>query len=236
MSPIHALQSINSRNHSNSPRTALAMSPIFRSTAAKILGGLGLSALSFWLTLQAMEYFQSPWEPIRPPVILTFGDALASAISLTKDTKFQFPGNGYVELQNTKGLQCLKFKCNFSLTVAFGPIKTAPQFVIGQSSPDEAGWHLLWSEGRLVMQTDGGAVELAAAFSPKPGQRYKLDIATDEQGFKLSVDDAVVARSKSAPFTDLARDVTIGGRAGPNQQAFTGAITEVRIARRRPGQ
>jgi len=29
--------------------------------------------------------------------------------------------------------------------------------------------------------------------------------------------------------------VTIGGRAGPNQQPFTGAITEVQIARRRPG-
>ena len=211
------------------------MSPIFSSTAARILGGLGLSALSFWLSLLAMEYFQSRWEPIRPPVILTFGDALASAISLTKDTKFQFRGNGYVELQDTRGLQCLTFKCNFSLSVAFGPIKTTPQFLIGQSFPGEAGWHLRWGDGRLVLQTDGDAVELAAAFSPKPGQRNKIDIAPDEQGFKLSVDDAVVARSKSVPFTDLARDVTIGGRAGPNQQAFTGAITEVQIARRRPG-
>ena len=211
------------------------MLPTSRSTALKILGGLALIVLSFWLTLQGLEHFQSEWEPIRSKIILTFGDSSVSEISLTKNTKFRYGGYGYVELQDTKGLECRKFKCNFSLAIAFAPIQANPQFIIGQSYQGEAGWHLMWGGvGRLVLQTEGGAIELSAPFNPKPGQRYSIEIARDEQEVKLSVDDVVATKSKAVPFTDLARDLTIGGRAGPVPHSFAGTITDVQIARQRP--
>ncbi len=205
----------------------------FRWTALKILGGAAVVAPSFWLTVQAVEH-PPTWEQIRPNVILTFGDATASTVSLTKDTKFQFPGNGYIEFQDTKGLQCQKFKCRFSLAVSFAPIQANTQFIIGQSFSGEASWHLLLHGERLLLQREGGAIELDAPFSPKPGQSHKIDIARDEREVSLSVDDVVAAKSVAVPFTDLARDLTIGGRAGPNLLAFAGAITDVQIERMMP--
>ena len=86
-----------------------------------------------------------------------------------------------------------------------------------------------------MLQTEGGVIELVASFSPKPGERYKIDIAPDDQEVKLSVDDVVLARSGAVPFTDLARNVTIGGRAGPMLLPFVGVITDVQIARQRLG-
>lgn len=210
------------------------MPPIFTLIAARILGCVGLGALSFWLTLHGMEYFQSPLEPIRSKVILTFGEASASAIYLTKDTKFEFR-NGYAEIQDTKELQCRKFKCNFSLAVTFAPIASNTQLIIGQSFLGDASWHLLWHVGRLLLRTEDGAVELAAPFNPTPGQRYKIDIAQSEREVSLSVDGIVVAKSTSVPFTDLARNLTIGGRAGPITLALAGSITDLHIARHRLG-
>jgi hypothetical protein len=219
--------------HDLSTRTASVTLPISRSTALKWSGGAALIALSFWTTLQVIEYFQSSWQPIRSDIILTFGDASASSIYLTDSTKFQFGGYGYALIQGTNGLQCLKYRCKFSLAVTFAPVMADPQLIIGQSFQGETGWHLFLTGGgrRLLLQTDGGANELAAPFSMKPGQSYKIGIARDDQGTRLSVDDLVVAKSSAIPFTDLARNLTLGGREGPVAHQLMGTITHVQIAR-----
>jgi hypothetical protein len=202
------------------------------SPAVKTLGGVGVVALSFWLTLQAMEHL-SKWDEIRPKVILVYGDADSSTVYLSKDTKFQFSGDGYAQLQGTTGLQCLTFQCKFSLAVTFAPIKAYTQFIIGQSFSGEAAWHLLLHGERLLLQIEGGAIQLDAPFNPRPGQSREIDITRDEQEVRLSVDRMVVAKSSAVPFTDLPRDLTIGGRPGPNPHALSGAITDLQIARQK---
>jgi hypothetical protein len=219
------------------PATIVPTMPVrARPIALKILSGAGLIALSFWLTLHAMEYFQSQWEQVRSNAILTFGDASASAISFNEYTKFQFSGNGYAQIQDTKSLQCLKFKCSFSLMATFAPSQSSPQLIIGQSFNGEPGWHLLVGGGRMVLLPDGGNMEVAASFTPELGQRYKIDITRDEQEVRLSVNDIVVAKSRSMPFTELARDLTIGGRPGPSMFAFAGTISDVQIAQEKSHQ
>jgi hypothetical protein len=208
----------------------LAMLRQFKSTALKISIGGGLVILSFLVSLQAMQYFRSPWESIRSNTILTFGDASSSTIFLTEGAKFQFPGNGYVEIQNTKSLQCLRVECRFLLAVVFGPASPSTRLIVGQSFSGEDGWHLKSADGRLVLQTEGGGSELAAAFDPKPGQRYRIDIVRSEEEVRLSVDDVVLAKSKAIPFTNVARDLTFGGRGGSNQMPFVGTISEVQIS------
>jgi hypothetical protein len=207
------------------------MLPISRSTA-RILGGVGVIALSFSLTLVGIEYLRSPLEHLRP-IILTFGDASASAITLSEGTRLQFPGQGYVQLQDTKDLRCRKFSCHLSLAVTFGPTRADLQFIVGQSHPAEAGWLLMSGGGHLVLQTEHAEIRLGAPFSPKLGQRYKIDIVRDEQEVKLSVDDMELVRSRQVPLTDLARDLTIGGRPGPDPLSINGLITDVHIARQR---
>ena len=200
-------------------------------TAREIAVGGGLVILSFLIALPAMQYLEPPWQPIRKNVILTFGDASSSEIFLTEGAKFQFPGNGYVEVQNTKSLQCLTVECRFSLTVAFGPPSpSTARLIVGQSFSGEGGWHLLSTAGRLLLQTEEDGNEVAAGFDPKPGQRYKLDIVRSEEEVRLSVNDTVLAKSKTIPFAHIARDVTFGGRAGSNQMPFVGAISEVQVS------
>jgi hypothetical protein len=69
-----------------------------------------------------------------------------------------------------------------------------------------------------------------------PASATKIGIERDEREVRLFVDDVLVARSNTLPFTDLARDVTIGGRSGPVVLPLSGAITDLQIARYRPQQ
>jgi hypothetical protein len=205
-----------------------------RSILFKVLAGAAVFALSFWLTLLVMDQFEpaSPWEPIRSNPILTFGDASSSARALSDSVTLRFLGSGYAEIEDTKNLQCFKYDCKFSLTVAFSPMPVQQQFIVGQSFVGEPGWHLLLLDGRLVLQTDGGMRQLEAAFSPKPGQRYKIDIEHIGEA-RIAVDDVVLARHPVVPFADIARNVTIGGRPGPSPLAMTGAVSNVEIATQR---
>jgi hypothetical protein len=207
-----------------------------RSIVLKVLAGAAVFALSFWLTLLVMDQFEpaSPWAPVRSNAIATFGDASASAPALTDAVTFRFGGNGYAEIEDTKGLQCLKYQCKFSFTVAFGPLPPPVQLIMGQSFSGEKGWHFLLVGGRLVLQIEGGAIELGAPFAPKPGQRYKMEIARDERGAAISVDGVVQVKGDVLPFTDIARNLTIGGRPGPNTSALIGAVSEVNISRLKP--
>ena len=205
-----------------------------RSILWMTLAGAAVFALSFWLTLLVMDQFEppSPWEPLRSNPIATFGDTLVSANTLSDSVNFQFRGNGYAEVEDTKGLQCLKFECRFSLTVAFAQQPANLQLIIGQSFAGENGWHLLLVGPRLVLQREGGTIELAAPFTPKPGQRYKIEIARADGGVVVSVDGAVLVKGNVVPFTDIARNLTIGGRAGPVPGNLTGFVTDVNISRR----
>ena len=229
----HVLHSLAPGSPMAVPRTAYAVAPSSRSTVLKILGGAGLAALSFWVTLHAIEYFQARWEPIRSK-ILTFGGASSSAPSLTQDTKFQFVGNGYAEIQDTNALQCLKSKCRFSLKVAFSATTANPQLIIGQSFSGENGWHLLYDAGRLRLTTEGGGGELAITFSPQPEHPYKVDFGLNDEGVvDFSLDDVPVMKTYAMPFTDIARPLTVGGRAGSATLAFSGKVTDLHVSRRK---
>jgi hypothetical protein len=206
-----------------------------RSIVLKVIAGTAVFALSFWLTLLAMNQFEpaSPWEPLRSNAILTFGDASSSARTLSDGVTLRFLGNGYAEIDGTKDLQCFKYECKFSLTVAVSPTQVEQQFIVGQSFMGEPGWHLLLLGERLVLQTDGGMRQLDTAFSPKPGQRYKVDIEHAEHEARIAVDGVVLARHPVVPFADLARNVTIGGRAGPFPLSMSGAVSGVEISKQR---
>src|SRR5262245_11852361 len=106
-------------HQSDSAEVVMPMSRRLISLAAKILFGGALVALSFWGTLQIMD--RSPWQPIRSNKVLVFGDASASMQTLAPEIKFQFAGNGYAEIEGTKGLRCLTFSCRFALMVTFFP-------------------------------------------------------------------------------------------------------------------
>jgi hypothetical protein len=205
----------------------------FRSIALKTLLAGGLISISFWLTLQILDSLKSPWDSIASNVILVYGDASASTVFLSEATKFRFGGYGYTEIQNTNGLNCLKFKCRFSLEVAFEPVQADPQLIIGQSFEGEPGWRLFLTGGgrRLLLQTEDQANELAATFMMKPRQRYRIGVTRDEHEVRLSLDDVVVAKSSSIPFADSKRNLTIGGRAGSVPHALVGEITNVRFER-----
>jgi hypothetical protein len=207
-----------------------------KSLVLKILAGAAVFAVSFWLTLLVLDHPQSPWDPIRSNAILTFGDAWSSARTLSDGVTLRFLGNGYAEIDGTKDLQCFKYECKFSLTVAFAPTQVDQQFIVGQSFMGEPGWHLLLLGERLVLQTDGGMRQLDAAFSPKPGQRYKVDIAHADQEARIAVDGVVLARHPVLPFADIPRNVTIGGRAGPVPVSMSGAVSGVEILKQRSRQ
>jgi hypothetical protein len=164
--------------------------------------------------------------------IVTFGNASVSPGSPAEGPRFRFPGHGYVQIEDTNSLQCLKFKCRVSLTVTFQPSSTNPQLIIGQSFLGESGWHLLFNGARFLLQTEGGN-EMSVAFSPNPGQRYRLAVVRGDQVIEFSIDDIVEARSYAVPFTDIARDLTVGGRAGPSRFALTGTVEDLQIARQR---
>jgi hypothetical protein len=213
-------------------KSAIAMLSSLGSTKSQILAGVALIVVSFLVSLAAIEYFQPAWQAMGANRILTFGNASASPRPSGEGAKFQFPGDGYVQIEGTKSLQCLKFKCRFSLTVIFQPTFANPQLIIGQSVAGESGWHLLFNGARLLLQTEGGD-EMSVAFSPSPGQRYRLAMVRGDQIVELSIDDIVVARSYVVPFTDIARDLTVGGRAGSSRLAMTGTVEDLQIARQR---
>lgn len=87
-----------------------------------------------------------------------------------------------------------------------------------QSFGGERGWHLLLLGERLLLQTEGGTLQLDAAFAPKPGQRYKISIARAGLGVAISVDGAVLVKGDVVPFTDIVRNLMVG--AGRDRRVF----------------
>jgi Transposase, Mutator family len=204
----------------------------------KILAGIAIVLLSFagttfllnWLW-NTSEPSMSGQQPAAGKTIITSGDAIASTSVLRDDTRFQFKGNGLARIEGTAGLKCLARKCSILATVEFGA--SAPEkgdMIVSQSYIGEHGWHLLWLPGMLYLQMEGGGSnQIAAPFTPSPGQRYAIQIANEDQQVTMSIDGKIVGTTKQSPFTDIARDVTVGGRDGPSPNYFIGAVSNLRI-------
>jgi hypothetical protein len=175
---------------------------------------------------------------MRPVVLAgnrieTLGEATASDATLQRGTWFAFTGKGYARLERTRALECLQSSCDISFSVEFGRIDPGSTSVlVGQSSAGEPGWHLLYTGGKLILQTDGGAIEIAAPFAPISGHSYRIAIAHTEQGVALSIDGDVIGTGKTSPLQDVEHPLTIGGRAGAIENPFRGRIGELTISRR----
>lgn len=195
---------------------------------------------SFWITLKGLDYYDvvvstSVRQDTQPPgaPIATFGDSATSEKSFRDTTRFQFKGQGYTTIEGTKDLRCLTSRCNFSLTVEFGDLNPGnTQLLIGQSFSGEPGWHLLFVGAQLILQTDGGAIQISAPFKPELRRRYKIDITSSEEEVTISVDNNTAAKSKLRPFTDVNRDISVGGRPGASPLGLNGEITNLRITKR----
>jgi hypothetical protein len=168
---------------------------------------------------------------IAGKTILITGDAKASTSTLEDSTYFQFKGNGFAQIKGTAGLRCLTNKCTLSATLVFeSPIPEQYEVIFGQSYHGELGWHLLWIPGQLYLQPDGGSrSQIVVPFTPKPGEKYAIQIANSGQNIAMSIDGEIVGTSKVSPITDIARDLTIGGRGGPRTNGFVGRVSDLRI-------
>jgi hypothetical protein len=45
----------------------------------------------------------------------------------------------------------------------------------------------------------------------------------------MSIDGRIVGTTKQSPFTDIARDMTVGGRDGPSRNYFIDAVSDLQI-------
>jgi hypothetical protein len=104
------------------------------------------------------------------------------------------------------------------------------QMVLGQSFSGTPGWHLLFTGGDLDLQTDGGITRIVAAFRPERRAEYKIDVITDEEGCRIAIDAAVIAKGKVRPFVDVNRNLTIGGRPGSIPLGLIGEIRSVKFS------
>ena len=156
---------------------------------------------------------------------MTLGGATASDATLQPGTRFAFTGKGYARLERTRGLERLQSSCDISFSVEFGRIEPGSTSVlVGQSSASEPGWHLLYASGKLILQTDGGAIEIAAPFAPIPDHSYRIAIAHAEQGVALSVDGDVIGTGKTSPLQDVEhRSPSVGAPARSRTRSGAGS-------------
>jgi hypothetical protein len=88
---------------------------------------------------------------------------------------------------------------------------------------------------RATGPTDGrGCGATRYRFTTNPAQRYKIEIVRFDWRVAISVDSVVLAKGNVVPFTDLARNLTVGCREGPSRLPLTGAVSDLKIARLRP--
>jgi hypothetical protein len=201
-------------------------------------GAVAIVIAAFLITNAVLNYFSGSIGPssdvgnvLAGKTIITSGDATASTLTLHDNTDLRFKGSGFARIVGTSGLKCLTNRCSFSTTIAFASATPEKYEVIfGQSYSGERGWHLLWIPGRLYLQPDGGdSSQIVVPFTPKPDQKYAIEVANSGSGVTVSIDGNVVGTSKQSPMTDIARDVTIGGRDGASTNGFAGSITDARL-------
>jgi peptidoglycan/LPS O-acetylase OafA/YrhL len=194
-------------------------------------GAVVIVVTLFYIALSSVEPVGPGDDVIAGNTIVTSGDATASTPILYDSTTFQFKGNGFAQIKRTAGLKCLTNKCTLSATMVFGSsIPDQYEVIFGQSYHGERGWHLLWTPGQLYLQPDGGGnSQIIVPFTPKPGERYAIQIVNSDQGVTISIDGNVVGTSRVSPMTDIVRDLTIGGREGPRSNGFVGSVSNLRV-------
>ena len=194
--------------------------------------GLCIIGVSFWLTLKIVDHWDQGETMVGNP-IKPFGNSSVSQPVLRESTVFHFKGQGYAEIADAENLRCLNSYCSFSLLMKLHDLKASPaQLILGQSISGEPGWHLLFTGSQLVLQTDGAGTQVATAFSPEQRREYKIEIATDEHGVTIAVDDVIITKSKLRPFLDVNRGLYIGGRPGTIPLGLTGEIRGLMIKQR----
>lgn len=200
------------------------------------LGGIAIVIASFEATTIGLNWLAGPAgnEPASDNPIQLYGDAVASTPEWQESTVFEFKGNGIAKIRGTSNLHCLTKKCKLSAKVEFGSTTAAPQgeIIVGQSFHGEHGWHLLWTPGQLYLQGEGGA-QIVVPFTPVVGQTYVITTTNIKDAVQLSINGTPVSAPSSSPFTDIARDVTVGGREAPGASAgsnhFVGKVSELKI-------
>lgn len=209
-------------------------SPVSSWTHSALYFTLGLCTIgvSFWLTLKIADHWDQRGMMVGNP-IKTFGNSSVSQPILRESTVFHFKGQGYAEIEGTKSLRCLNSYCSFSLLMKLHDLKASPgQLILGQSISSEPGWHLLFTGSQLDLQTDGAGTQVVTAFNPEQRREYKIDVATDEQGITIAVNDVIITKSKLRPFLDVNRGLYIGGRPGTIPLGLTGEIRRLTIRQR----
>jgi hypothetical protein len=208
------------------------------------VGAAAVVVISFCVTTLALNYWSGSSDGSGPPgpsgdvlagkAIATSGDATASTLAVQDDTLFQFKGNGFARINGTSGLKCLTNKCSFAATVTFtSATPDKYEIILGQSFNGELGWHLLWTPGALYLQPDGGGKgQIVVPFTPRPEQKYLIDVVNTGQEIKMSIDGKVVGTSNQSPMTDIVRDVTVGGRDGTVTNGFAGTVSDFRMRTR----
>jgi hypothetical protein len=215
---------------------------MFRSRVLNVLGAVAIVIVVFLVTTFILQWQSGSQgqqglrqgEPLFGKLIVLSGmsgSATASTPALRENTVFKFDGNGFARIVGSSSLKCLTQKCNLSATVEFAT--TTPtasgEVIVGQSTAEGGGWHLLWVPGQLILQPQGGGAQINAPFSPDVSRPYAVQIANGDRQVTMSIDGKVVGTSEPSPFTDTALDVTVGGRGGSVANTFVGKISNLRI-------
>jgi hypothetical protein len=190
---------------------------------------------AFLGTIFVLNWLEGPRlvEPLLGKIFAKVGSARVSTPALQHDTVFQFNGTGFIRIVGSSSLQCLTQKCNLSATIEFGSTDAAAigEVIVGQSSAEGGGWHLLWVPGQLIIQPQGGGVQITAPFTPAVNHPYAIQITNDDQKIAMSIDGNIVGMiAGQSPFVDVAHDVTVGGRDGAQMNPFVGKISGLRIS------
>jgi hypothetical protein len=203
------------------------------------LGAAAIVVAAFFITNAVLNYWSGSIGPssdggnvLAGKMIVTSGDAITSTSTLQNDTSLRFKGKGFARIVGTSGLKCLTNKCSFSAAITFASATPDKYEVIfGQSYNGERGWHLLWIPGQLYLQPDGGdSNQIVVPFTPKPDQEYTIQLVNSSRGATMSIDGKVVGASNHSPMTDIARDITVGGRDGSSTNGFAGGVSDLRMS------
>jgi hypothetical protein len=165
--------------------------------------------------------------------IVTTGDATTSTTSLQDGTIFELRGSGLARIDDSNRLNCLTEKCSLSVDLMFGSANANAQgeVIVGQSFAGEHGWHLLWIPGQLYLQAEG-ITQIVIPFTPTPGQTYRIKTMNKQSLVVMSINGNSIPPNRSH-FTDIARDVTVGGRATAGSAVganfFVGRVSNLQI-------
>jgi hypothetical protein len=139
--------------------------------------------------------------------------------------------SGFVSTEPIAAWDCERLACSVDLKVSFEELPPRGQsaLLVGQSRTP-GGWHLLYHNGKLILQQDGGASELSGAWELTLGRSYQIEVFSVGPYTTLRVDGRVIARAGVNAMLSSKRGFTFGGRGGPSPLPFHGRMQNVRLA------